>query len=798
MPRLPQRLRTPSQWRPLYQRVHVPVQVPAIIQEGFRWRNDDGSQTTATWKAAQDTNTSLALATSVRLRVLLDANVNPPPTPFTLYYKKTTDSTWLPVPVGAGGGSVGGSEPFLQSYFSYTGSNGAAWPSPWTTVNGTIQTNRGRLAPGAAGYAVARAHTTGLDIADVRVTGTFRVNTLSEQYPAIGVRHNGAWNGGLVDEGIIMYIGVAENTFDLQIVDAGAYVVSIGTAAAITWAVNTDYRFTIEVIEGTGVTYGRAKVWAATAYALEPEGWMVDGSTSNAARPASGGVSAATVTGASDATSYIEVDDLIIQDYDDDRVRVLAIGDSITAGPYNHPNYPAVATWRRYFFDDHEATTSLQMVGQNWSCGVADGSGNLGSYAGLGTWDHDHHARNSWSVDDALADAADDVTNYQPDVAIVYIGLNDLLDSASAATTAGKVGDIIDAVRAAKADVKFVLCQIAPSTAIGTVTAYNTALASLAAAETTPTSPIEVADCNTGFNGAWIYDTIHPNDTGDQFIADAITVAFDAVISGSPNPVYVSASANITSSGEATTALLTAPSGKTTADFSVGRMWDDENGTDLVDIAGGPVVNDYDETDRVVTITATVTSTDSPGGGGGGPAFSDDFNRSDRALDNGWVNRATFTAATIASNRAVAPSGTESQCYHPTDVGSEDMYTEADIHLGGGGDYPTVSVRNQTAARTCYFFYHEPGGTNQFTISKFTGGTFFTISTQTGPTVGSVPCDYTLRLEAQGTTLRGYVNGTLAVTTTDSSVTSSQRYGGFTFYNGSGASYIDNFETGAL
>jgi hypothetical protein len=51
------------------------------------------------------------------------------------------------------------------------------------------------------------------------------------------------------------------------------------------------------------------------------------------------------------------------------------------------------------------------------------------------------------------------------------------------------------------------------------------------------------------------------------------------------NEVYVSASANIASGGEATTARLTAPSGKTSSSFTTGRRWDDENGTDSIDIA---------------------------------------------------------------------------------------------------------------------------------------------------------------------------------------------------------------------
>jgi hypothetical protein len=74
-----------------------------LIQEGFRWRNDDGSETTATWLAAQDTNASLALASAARLRMVVDSAADQSFTP-TLYYKKSTDSTWLPVPVGAGGG----------------------------------------------------------------------------------------------------------------------------------------------------------------------------------------------------------------------------------------------------------------------------------------------------------------------------------------------------------------------------------------------------------------------------------------------------------------------------------------------------------------------------------------------------------------------------------------------------------------------------------------------------------------------------------------------------------------------
>jgi hypothetical protein len=47
----------------------------------------------------------------------------------------------------------------------------------------------------------------------------------------------------------------------------------------------------------------------------------------------------------------------------------------------------------------------------------------------------------------------------------------------------------------------------------------------------------------------------------------------------------VALSPNIAAGGEATTARLTAPSGKSSGDFTPGRRWDDENGIDALTIA---------------------------------------------------------------------------------------------------------------------------------------------------------------------------------------------------------------------
>lgn len=63
-------------------------------QEGFRFRNDDGTETTATWVASQDSNVSLPAEINYRLRILSLATNNPPGTTATLQYRKVGDSEW--------------------------------------------------------------------------------------------------------------------------------------------------------------------------------------------------------------------------------------------------------------------------------------------------------------------------------------------------------------------------------------------------------------------------------------------------------------------------------------------------------------------------------------------------------------------------------------------------------------------------------------------------------------------------------------------------------------------------------
>ncbi len=70
-----------------------------LDQNAFRARNDDGSETTATWVASQSTNPTAPKDTNLRLRYMLDAAGLAPSNTYQLEYKLSTDTNYLKVPL---------------------------------------------------------------------------------------------------------------------------------------------------------------------------------------------------------------------------------------------------------------------------------------------------------------------------------------------------------------------------------------------------------------------------------------------------------------------------------------------------------------------------------------------------------------------------------------------------------------------------------------------------------------------------------------------------------------------------
>lgn len=77
-------------------------QVPTLYVEGvvlvsYRWRNDDGTEATATWKGAQDATVSVSNNTGARLRLVVNGLGDPAANQFQLEYRKVGDTDWVKV-----------------------------------------------------------------------------------------------------------------------------------------------------------------------------------------------------------------------------------------------------------------------------------------------------------------------------------------------------------------------------------------------------------------------------------------------------------------------------------------------------------------------------------------------------------------------------------------------------------------------------------------------------------------------------------------------------------------------------
>lgn len=73
------------------------VPPPTLDQEGYRFRNDDGSETAATWKANQDADVSVAVETNFRLRTLVNGTGDPAASQFQLEAALDGTSNWFKV-----------------------------------------------------------------------------------------------------------------------------------------------------------------------------------------------------------------------------------------------------------------------------------------------------------------------------------------------------------------------------------------------------------------------------------------------------------------------------------------------------------------------------------------------------------------------------------------------------------------------------------------------------------------------------------------------------------------------------
>lgn len=161
---------------------------------------------------------------------------------------------------------------------TWTGTTGAAWPSPWTTAaqtggSNTIQSNAGQQSPGTLasylGGATAYYGAVGASDFEIYVDATF---TNNESYPTVAFRTDGVPNSTYYfNNGLHVEIQSNSNFLSLYRLDSGVrtdIVAAFAVSGVTNWSTTASH-FRIRC-SGTNV---KVRVWQGT---VEPLVWNID------------------------------------------------------------------------------------------------------------------------------------------------------------------------------------------------------------------------------------------------------------------------------------------------------------------------------------------------------------------------------------------------------------------------------------------------------------------------------------------------------------------------------------------
>lgn len=117
----------------------------------------------------------------------------------------------------------------------------------------------------------------------------------------------------------------------------------------------------------------------------------------------------------------------------------------------------------------------------------------------------------------------DDVaTHYRPQRVLLYLGVNDLYNGQSAASTYTDIGLLIDALRNANASVVVLVGKLyltTDATLNARIQEFNNGLAAWVETKSTQQSPVIMVD-HTNVNAATdTWDGLHPNALGEEKMA---------------------------------------------------------------------------------------------------------------------------------------------------------------------------------------------------------------------------------------------------------------------------------------
>lgn len=200
-------------------------------------------------------------------------------------------------------------------------------------------------------------------------------------------------------------------------------------------------------------------------------------------------------------------------------LRIMPLGDSITQGyrdSYRRPLWLALT----------RAGIDADFVG---SMNRGYGKESLDE-----DFDRDHEGHWGWRADQVLAHIDKWAVQARPDIVLMHLGTNDIGVGQDIDHTAEEIARIIQSLRHHNSGIHILLAAIIPmdhNRVTRRIERFNAALAALASAIDTPGSRVVLVDQFSGFDAERdTYDGTHPNQTGNNKIADKWFVAIKTLL----------------------------------------------------------------------------------------------------------------------------------------------------------------------------------------------------------------------------------------------------------------------------
>jgi hypothetical protein len=205
-------------------------------------------------------------------------------------------------------------------------------------------------------------------------------------------------------------------------------------------------------------------------------------------------------------------------------IRILPLGDSITQADANHLGY-RYRLWVKLV----DAGIDFDFVGSLRSNHLGNPQWPLHKDR---LFDRDHEGHWGWRADEILGGPAEQEKNslsewlkgYTPDIVLMHLGSNDVLQYQDVAGTAKELRQIIKALRADNPHVIILLAKLIPTRAPpinARIEELNAQIAKIPASMGTAESPVIIVDQYSGFRAEDIdaSDWIHPTRSGEDKMA---------------------------------------------------------------------------------------------------------------------------------------------------------------------------------------------------------------------------------------------------------------------------------------